>query len=56
LRQRPELIDDFFGRAWIDALLGVEAAERIRTRLDGGSKRSQRTINGVCKKRPSHKA
>ncbi len=35
LREMPELIDDFFGRAWVEAFLGAEAAQRLGTRLDG---------------------
>jgi energy-coupling factor transporter ATP-binding protein EcfA2 len=34
LRAHPDLIDDFFGRAWVRAFLGNEAADRLGQRLD----------------------
>ncbi|MFG6428865.1 NACHT domain-containing protein [Roseateles sp. LYH14W] len=37
LRDHPLLIDDFFGRPWVAAVLGAEAAEALKTRLDGGA-------------------
>jgi energy-coupling factor transporter ATP-binding protein EcfA2 len=37
IRPYPTLIDDFFGRIWVGALLGQEAADRLGTRLDGGA-------------------
>lgn len=37
LRQQPVLIDDFFGRAWVTALLGPDAAAVLDQRLDGPS-------------------
>jgi hypothetical protein len=30
-----ELVDDFFGRGWVDAFLGPEAAKELGMRLDG---------------------
>ncbi len=36
LREHPPLIDDFFGRAWVSALLGEAAAAALKNRLDGG--------------------
>lgn len=35
LRAHPRLIDDFFGRAWVEAFLGDEAAAALGKRLDG---------------------
>lgn len=35
LRGLPILVDDFFGRPWVTALLGSEAAEALGARLDG---------------------
>lgn len=35
LKSQPELVDDFFGRAWVRAFCGAEAAERMGERLDG---------------------
>lgn len=35
LRGQPELVDDFFGRPWVSALLGQDVANRLGTRLDG---------------------
>jgi energy-coupling factor transporter ATP-binding protein EcfA2 len=36
LREHPVLVDDFFGRPWVVALLGYEVAKGLGTRLDGG--------------------
>jgi hypothetical protein len=35
LRGHPELIDDFFGRGWVEAFLGPEAAKKLGAQLDG---------------------
>ncbi|MDB6157597.1 MAG: putative NTPase family [Gammaproteobacteria bacterium] len=35
LRQLPELVDDFFGRGWVEAFIGPEAAKALGARLDG---------------------
>ena len=35
LRAHPEIIDDFFGRDWVKAFLGPDAAEKLGARLDG---------------------
>ncbi|WP_271009435.1 NACHT domain-containing protein [Paucibacter sp. B51] len=35
LRAQPLLIDDFFGRPWVSALLGEDAAATLNSRLDG---------------------
>jgi hypothetical protein len=35
LRAHPEIIDDFFGREWVKAFLGPDAAAKLGTRLDG---------------------
>jgi hypothetical protein len=35
LRGYPELVDDFFGRDWVKAFLGDDAAKELGTRLDG---------------------
>lgn len=37
LRCHPLLVDDFFGRPWVAALLGEEAANSLGARLDGAS-------------------
>lgn len=34
LRKHPDLIDDFFGRRWVEVFLGEEAAVRLGPRLD----------------------
>jgi len=36
LREHPDLIDDFFGREWVKAFLGPQAADALGSRLDGG--------------------
>lgn len=36
LRNRPKLVDDFFGRAWVEAFCGSEAVSTLGTRLDLG--------------------
>ena len=36
LRGHHELVDDFFGRGWVEAFLGPEAAKALSARLDGG--------------------
>lgn len=36
LRERPKLVDDFFGRAWVEAFCGSEAVFTLGTRLDLG--------------------
>ena len=33
LRRRPELVDDFFGRHWVETFCGPEAVTQLRTRL-----------------------
>ena len=35
LRGFPELVDDFFGRGWVEAFLGPEVAAQLGARLDG---------------------
>jgi hypothetical protein len=35
LRGHPEIVDDFFGRGWVKAFLGPQAAKALGTRLDG---------------------
>lgn len=34
LKQLPELVDDFFGRAWVEQFCGVEKAKKLNSRLD----------------------
>jgi hypothetical protein len=34
LKALPEIVDDFFGRAWVEAFCGTEAVERLGQRLD----------------------
>ena len=35
LKDRPEVVDDFFGRGWVEAFLGPETARTLVARLDG---------------------
>lgn len=35
LRSHPIIVDDFFGRSWVTALLGADAARKLGARLDG---------------------
>lgn len=35
LRNHPDLVDDFFGRGWVEAFLGTDAARQLGARLDG---------------------
>ena len=35
LREHPKLVDDFFGRNWVAALLGQDVADGLGKRLDG---------------------
>ena len=37
LRERPVLVDDFFGRPWVAALLGHDVAASLGERLDGNA-------------------
>lgn len=37
LRNQPLLIDDFFGRPWVTALLGQDVADTLGARLDGAA-------------------
>lgn len=37
LRRHPKLVDDFFGRPWVAALLGQEVANDLSARLDGAA-------------------
>lgn len=34
LRSQPRLVDDFFGRAWVEAFCGAHAASQLGSRLD----------------------
>lgn len=34
LKEFPELVDDFFGREWVRAFCGSEAAERLGEKFD----------------------
>jgi hypothetical protein len=34
LKKFPEIVDDFFGRAWVEAFCGKEAAKQLDRRLD----------------------
>ncbi|WP_178130376.1 NACHT domain-containing NTPase [Reyranella sp. CPCC 100927] len=36
LRNHPDIVDDFFGRNWVEAFLGLEATRALGARLDGG--------------------
>lgn len=35
LKDYPEIVDDFFGRSWVEAFLGAEVAKALGPRLDG---------------------
>jgi hypothetical protein len=35
LRGHPELVDDFFGRGWVEAFFGSETVKALSARLDG---------------------
>lgn len=37
LRVHPTLVDDFFGRPWVAALLGQDVADSLGSRLDGNA-------------------
>ncbi len=37
LRNKPILVDDFFGRSWVKAFLGPDAAATLGARLDGAA-------------------
>lgn len=37
LRQYPDLVDDFFGRPWVQALLGDQTVAGLKARLDGAA-------------------
>lgn len=37
LRDHPFLVDDFFGRPWVHAVLGDQAVAELRSRLDGAA-------------------
>jgi len=37
LRTHPVLVDDFFGRSWVEALLGPDIAASVGERLDGAA-------------------
>ncbi len=43
LRGHPDLVDDFFGRGWVEAFLGPEAAKQLGARLDGAEFARART-------------
>lgn len=43
VRGEPMLVDDFFGRPWVAALLGEDAADGLGARLDGAAFASVRT-------------
>ncbi|SAL72411.1 NACHT domain protein [Caballeronia udeis] len=36
LRSNPDIVDDFFGRQWVEAFLGPDIAKALGSRLDGG--------------------
>jgi hypothetical protein len=43
LRDHPDLVDDFFGRGWVEAFLGSDAAKQLGARLDGAEFARART-------------
>ncbi len=43
LKDCPELVDDFFGRDWVEAFLGDEAAGRLGDRFDANATRAFRS-------------
>lgn len=42
LRSRPDLVDEFFGRAWVEYFCGPDAAESLRNRLEFGDAQNLR--------------
>ena len=38
LRAHPDIVDDFFGRPWVKAFCGTEAAQRLGERLDSNQR------------------
>src|SRR5205823_3785852 len=36
LKDHPRLVDDFFGRGWVEAFCGTDAARNLGGRLDAG--------------------
>ena len=42
LRSRPDLVDDFFGRAWVEHFCGPDALQSLRSRLEFGDARNLR--------------
>ena len=50
LKERPELVDDFFGRVWVKRFCGEIAAQRVCTRLDAEKVNSLRQgLAGIYK-------
>jgi len=47
LKEFPELVDDFFGRAWVSAFCGKEQAAKLGKRLDAGEVAEFREKYGV---------
>jgi energy-coupling factor transporter ATP-binding protein EcfA2 len=43
LKLHPEIVDDFFGRAWVKAFCGADAANRLGERLDAVEIKKLRT-------------
>ena len=42
LKAHPDIVDDFFGRPWVVAFCGTEAAQSLGERLDSGQRRHLR--------------
>ena len=42
LKTHPEIVDDFFGRPWVEAFCGTEAAQSLDERLDSSQRRRLR--------------
>ena len=42
LKAHPDIVDDFFGRTWVEAFCGTEAAQSLDERLDSGQRRRLR--------------
>ena len=42
LKAHPDIVDDFFGRPWVEAFCGTEAAQSLNERLDSSQRRHLR--------------
>lgn len=48
LREYPSIVDDFFGRPWVEAFLGEDVSQALGARLDGGEfARCREQLSGI---------